>query len=453
MSTMDEKRRMDRRDFLKTVGVGAAGPGLIAPAAGLVTPAAGIGPALRPETRVANTLAQEIPSLCDLCFWRCGILAKVRDGAVVRVEGNPDHPRSQGRLCARGLSGWRQIEDPNRLKFPLLRVGKRGDGNWKRISWDRALDLWATKTQETIRKDGPGSIGLFSHGLSSRFINGFMHHLGNPNRTAPSFGQCRGPRDVGFGLTFGEGPGSPARHDMARSRMIVLLGSHIGENVQTAQVAELAEALSRGARLVVADPRLSVAASKAHRWMNIRPGTDTALVLAWIHVLLTEGTYDREYVARHTIGLTELLREAAPYTPEWAAQVTQIPAKDIVAEAREMARRRPAVMIHCGRFSTWYGNDTQRNRAMAILTALLGAWGRPPALQNQPGAQTLPGATLGPRPERCHRSPRLHPTRSGGPGAHRREPRTEATDPPVATLRGQPRTVPPRIRANPRGHA
>lgn len=382
---MDDKPHMDRRSFLKTVGVGAAAPGL-------VSPAAGIGPSLRPETRVAHGLAQEIPSLCDMCFWRCGILAKVSDGSVVRVEGNPDHPRSQGRLCARGISGWRQLEDPDRLRHPLLRVGKRGEGRWKRISWKRALDLWAEKTQETIGKNGPGSIGLFSHGLSSRFINGFMRHLGNLNRTAPSFGQCRGPRDVGFQLTFGEGPGSPARHDMARSRMVVLLGSHIGENVQTAQVAELAEALGRGARLVVVDPRLSVAASKAHRWMSIRPGTDTALLLAWIHVLLKEGSYDHAYVARHTIGLAELRRAAAPYTPDWAAQVTQLPVQAIVDEAREMARRRPAVMIHCGRFSTWYGNDTQRNRAMAILTALLGAWGSPG------GYYLRSGVKLGPRP-------------------------------------------------------
>ena len=284
------------------------------------------------------------------------------------------------------------LEDPDRLKYPLLRVGERGEGKWKRISWDEALDLWISKTAETIEKHGPGSIGLFSHGLSSRFMNSFMLHLGNPNRAAPSFGQCRGARDVAFDLTFGDGPGSPERHDMGRSKMIVLIGSHIGENVQTGQVAEFSRAIENGARIVAVDPRMSVAASKADRWMKIRPGTDTALLLAWINVLLTENLYDREYVDRHAVGLESLRRSVACYTPEWAAQTTQIPRDAIVAEAREMAARKPGVLIHCGRFSAWYGNDTQRCRAMAILVALLGAWGRP-------GGYYLPSSIeMGPMP-------------------------------------------------------
>ena len=279
------KPGIHRRTLLKVLG---AAP--VSPAAFSAVARADTG--VRRTARVGQEVVEAIPSLCDLCFWRCGILAKVKDGHLLRVAGNPDHPRSRGRLCARGAAGRHTIEDHNRLTYPLLRTGQRGEGKWKRISWDAALDLWAAKTSDTIAKHGAGSIGLFSHGLSSRFLNSFMQHLGAPNRTAPSFGQCRGPRDVGFQLTFGDGPGSPARHDMARSRMIVLFGSHIGENVQTGQVAEFSEALGNGARLVVADPRMSVAASKAHRWLQIRPGTDTALLLAWINLLLAEDRYD-----------------------------------------------------------------------------------------------------------------------------------------------------------------
>jgi len=245
-----------RRAFLKIIGTAPLAPSLLSTEAHART-------GLRRPARLGDDLCEEIPSLCDLCFWRCGILAKVRDGRLLRVAGNPAHPRSRGRLCARGTAGRHIVGDPNRLQHPLRRVGERGEGKWKPIGWDEALDLWASKTQETIAKHGPGSIGIFSHGLSSRFINSFMRHLGTPNRAAPSFGQCRGPRDVGFQLTFGQGPGSPARHDMARSQMIVCIGSHIGENIQTGQVAEFAEAIGNGARLVVADPRLSVAASKA----------------------------------------------------------------------------------------------------------------------------------------------------------------------------------------------
>jgi thiosulfate reductase/polysulfide reductase chain A len=319
---------MKRRTLLKLLGAAAVSPGAFSKKARAKPMDAG----LRRESRVGVEPAVEIPSICDLCLWRCGILVKVRDGRIVRVQGNPDHPRSKGRLCARGNSGRHQVEDPDRLKFPLVRVGERGEGKWKRISWDQALDLWASKTRETILKNGAGSIGI---------------------------------------------SGSPERHDMAQSRMVVLIGCHIGENVQTGQVAEFAEAVDRGARIVVVDPRMSVAASKAHRWLPIRPGTDTALLLAWINVLLAEDLYDREYVKQYTIGLDELRRAVAAYSPQWAAQVTQIPEQIIVEEARHMARLKPAVMIHCGRFSTWYGNDTQRSRAMAILVALLGAWGRP----------------------------------------------------------------------------
>ncbi len=361
---------MKRRELLKALGTAAIAPSIVPTIARAGSPDLG-------KDRTTIEPAEEIPSLCDMCLWRCGILAKVRDGEIIRVRGNPDHPRNKGKLCARGIAGRYQVTDPDRLKYPLLRAGKRGEGKWKRISWDEALDLWASKTAETIEKHGPGSIGLFSHGLSSRFMNAFMLHIGNPNRAVPSFGQCRGPRDVGFELTFGEGPGSPERHDMARSKMIVLVGSHIGENIQTGQVAEFSEAIDNGARLVVVDPRMSVSASKADSWLSIRPGTDTALLLAWINLLLTEELYDKDYIDRYATGLDELRRSVHCYTPDWAADTTQIPRDVIVAEAREMARRKPDVLIHCGRFSAWYGNDTQRSRAMAILVALLGSWGRP----------------------------------------------------------------------------
>ena len=367
---MAQKNAIDRRSCLKIMGSATLVPGLerIGVQQILEDPAPGYTGA-EPD--------EEIASLCDLCFWRCGIKAQVRKGRIIRVRGNPDHPRSRGRLCARGNAGRHQVEDPNRLTVPLRRVGPRGEGRLEPISWDDAMDLWAEKTGQTMKAHGPGSIGVFSHGLSSRFFNALMLHLGNPNRTAPSFGQCRGSRDIGFQLTFGHGPGSPERHDMARSRMIVLLGCHIGENVQTGQVAEFADALDNGAGLVVVDPRMSVAASKANRWLPIRPGTDTALLLTWIHLLLEWKEHDKDYIRTYASGLEELERSVSGYTPEWAAEVTQIPRDDIVAVARYMARCKPGVLIHCGRSGAWYGHDTQRARAAAILTALLGAWGRP----------------------------------------------------------------------------
>ena len=113
-----------------------------------------------------------------------------------------------------------------------------------------------------------------------------MKAFGTPNSAEPAFAQCRGPREVGYALTFGSGLGSPEPVDLEESKLIVLIGSHIGENVFTSQVTAFAEALSRGAKLIVVDPRFSTAASKADWWLPIRPGTDIALLLAWMNVLV-----------------------------------------------------------------------------------------------------------------------------------------------------------------------
>ena len=142
------------------------------------------------------------------------------------------------------------------------------------------------------------------------------------------------------------------------------------------QVQDFAEMVARKADLIVVDPRFSTAASKARTWLPIRPGTDTALLLSWIHVIITEHRYQREYLDQYASGLEELSRSVATYTPEWAAAETGLDADAIRATARRMAAAAPAVMVHPGRHATWYGpDDTHRERAIAILDALLGAWG------------------------------------------------------------------------------
>ena len=139
---------------------------------------------------------------------------------------------------------------------------------------------------------------------------------------------------------------------------------------------EFAEAVSGGATVIAVDPRFSTAASKAKYWLPIRPGTDLALLLAWIHVIIKEKLYDEEYVAKYTSGFAELKKEVEKYTPEWAYPITTIKPNIIRDTAREMARHRPSTIVHPGRHVTWYGDDTQRVRAGAIINALLGSWGR-----------------------------------------------------------------------------
>jgi thiosulfate reductase/polysulfide reductase chain A len=319
---------------------------------------------------------EEIATNCEMCFWRCGVLAEVAGGKVLKLSGNPGHPLTEGRLCARGNAGTSLLYDPDRLKHPLLRTGQRGEGKFRPITWNEALDFFAVRLKELKSKYGPESVAFFPHGVASTWFSTLMRAFGTPNAAEPAFAQCRGPREVGYALTFGQGLGSPEPVDLAESKLIVLIGTHIGENIFTSQVTAFAEGLARGAKLIVVDPRFSTAASKADWWLPIRPGTDIALLLAWINVLIAEGIYDKDYVARYAQGLPELASHIKEFTPEWAETITELPAETIRATARAMGQAKPAVALHPGRHTTWYGDDTQRARAMAILTALLGSWGR-----------------------------------------------------------------------------
>lgn len=354
---------LSRRRFLGT----AAAVGATATAA---------APASHPPGWRAGQRVQKIATYCEMCFWRCGVLASVADGRVVRVEGNPDHPLTQGRLCARGNAGTGLLYDPDRLKYPMLRTGKRGEGQFKRASWDEALDFLAARLEAIRKEHGPEAVAFFPHGIGSRFFGTLLKAYGTPNSAEPSFAQCRGPRDVGYSLTFGQGLGSPEPIDLEESKLVVLVGSHLGENVFTSQVTAFATALSRGARLIAVDPRFSTAAAKADWWLPIRPGTDIALLLGWMHVLITESLYDQPYIAKYADGFAKLAEHVRDFTPEWAASITELPAERIRETARAMGEAKPAVVVHPGRHVTWYGDDTQRARAMAILTALLGSFGR-----------------------------------------------------------------------------
>jgi thiosulfate reductase/polysulfide reductase chain A len=358
---------VSRRQFLGTIAAAGAGTA----AAATVASAQSHPPGWSGTERV-----EKIATTCEMCFWRCGVLASVAGGKVIRLEGNPDHPLTKGRLCARGNAGTRLLYDPDRLKYPLLRTGKRGDGQFKRISWNEALDFLASKLKALAAEHGPESVAFFPHGLSARFFSTLMKAYGTPNSAEPSFAQCRGPREVGYTLTFGRELGSPEPLDLEESKLIVLIGSHLGENVFTSQITAFATALSRGAKVIAVDPRFSTAASKADWWLPIRPGTDIALLLAWMHVLIGEDLCDKEYIARYAQGFKELEAHVREFTPEWAAAITELPAAQIRETARAMGAAKPAVLVHPGRHVTWYGDDTQRARAMAILTALLGSWGR-----------------------------------------------------------------------------
>lgn len=360
---------LSRRRFLQ-IGTGAGVGAAVGSLAG--SPAWGdlLGPA-----RPGDTI-ETIPTYCDLCFWKCGAIAYKKNGRLWKLEGNPADPLSSGRLCPRGTGGVGTHYDPDRLTAPLVRRRDRGDEEWVEVTWDEALAHVADKLRALAREHGPESLAFFSHGIGGNFLKHTFKAFGTPNLVAPSYAQCRGPRDIGFQLTFGEEVGTPERTDIANARCLVLLGSHLGENMHNSQVQEFADAVGSGATVIVADPRFSVAASKAKHYLPVKPGTDLALLLAWMNVLVTEELYDRELIEAHGFGFDSFRAEIALRTPEWAYPITTIDPETIRETAREMARHRPATLVHPGRHVTWYGDDAQRSRAVALLNALLGSWGR-----------------------------------------------------------------------------
>jgi thiosulfate reductase/polysulfide reductase chain A len=362
---------MTRRQFIR---IGAATAGGAAVASGLGTRWWGLDgdPVLDPRTDGDRV----VPSYCELCFWNCGVLAHVKDGRVTKVVGNPHHPLSRGMLCPRGAGATGLLYDPDRLRRPLVRRSKRGEDEFVEVSWDDALGKVAEGLEQVKAKYGPEALALFTHGSGGGWFKHFMKAWGSPNIGAPSYAQCRGPREAAFTLTFGMPLGSPEPIDLRNARVITLIGSHLGENMHNTQVQELADALGRGAQLVVVDPRFSVAASKARYWLPIKPGTDIALLLAWANVLVEERLYDADFVAAQTTGFEELKAHVKDKTPEWAWPITGLRPELIRDSARLIGSARPSSLIHPGRHTVWYGDDTQRERAMAILVALLGSWGR-----------------------------------------------------------------------------
>ena len=319
---------------------------------------------------------KKISTYCDLCFWKCGVMAYVKDGKLWKLEGHPDDPLSNGRLCPRGTGGVGAHYDEDRLKTPLIRKSLRGEEKWVEVTWGEAFDYIAEKMNKIKVEYGPESMALFSHGIGGSFLKHMMHAFGSPNETAPSYAQCRGPREAGFELTFGDIVGSPERTDIQNSKCLVLIGSHLGENMHNTQVQEFSRAVENGASIIVVDPRFSVAAGKAKYYLPIKPGTDIALLLAWMSVIVNEKLYDVDYVEKYGFGFENFAAEVSQYTPEWAYIETGIDPEVIRETAREMARYKPATLIHPGRHVTWYGDDAQRSRAIALLNALMGSWGR-----------------------------------------------------------------------------
>ncbi len=358
-----------RRDFIKISALGIGGATLGAGAFNLLK---GSGAELATTAAFAR-----YPTYCEVCFWKCAGWSYVDEqGKLLKVEGHADDPHCSGRLCPRGTGGIGMYYDEDRLTTPLIRVEENGRQAFRKASWDEALGMVADKMKAIAGSHGPESMALFNHGSSGHYFTHLLKAYGSSNVVAPSYAQCRGPREAGWIATFGTSVGTPEPTDIRDTRCLVLIGSHLGENMHNGQVQEMSDAIDNGADIITVDPRYSTAASKSRYWLPIKPATDLALLLAWIHVIIYEELYDKDYVERYTYGLDRLKQHVRRMTPEWAYGITTIRPEAIRETARLMASAAPATIVHPGRHVTWYGDDSQRSRAIAILNALLGSWGR-----------------------------------------------------------------------------
>ncbi len=355
-----------RRDFLKI-----SGASLGALAVGQMLPIK-VAEAARQAGMLDANGNGYIPTMCEMCVWRCGVRAKVKDGRVVKLEGNPEHPHSLGNLCARGQSGLMNTYDPDRVLTPLIRVGQRGEGKFRQASWEEALDLVASNMQEIKDKYGPEAM-IFSstHNLSQVQFENLLNAYGSPNYgTQRSL--CFNAMIVANQMTYGME--EPFRN-YGGLKYLILTGRNLMEAISTSETSILSHAIDKGLKVVYIDPRFTKTAAKSADWCAIRPGTDLAFHLALLNVIISEDRYDHDFVEKYTVGFDQLAEEVQPYTPEWAAPITDIQADVIRRIAREFSDAAPNALAHNGWRTSNFENSFQTQRAITCLNALVGNWG------------------------------------------------------------------------------
>ncbi len=325
----------------------------------------------RYEAILDGKLDGYVQSACLQCVGNCGISVYVEKGRAVSIEGNLLDPNNQGRLCAKGQAGLAQVYDPERNRYPVERVGERGGGQWRRISWKAALTKIATRLRGLRLAGRPERLVFYGgRNMMSGYTTRFAHAFGTPNHFNHD-SLCANSRTVACSVSMGEGwPLADYRH----ARYILLLGTNRFEtNLPYLGGAwRLAEALENGAKLVVVDPRFNLTAAKAHRWLPITPGTDGALVMGMIHTIVEENLYDRDFVAEWTEGFPEFVARVLPsHSPEAMAPLCGVAAETIREVARDFAGTQPAVADWL-RGVCAHQNGFQTSRAVLTLNALVG---------------------------------------------------------------------------------
>ena len=310
---------------------------------------------------------------CTFCPLYCGVLVHVEDGRIVKVEGNPEHPTSQGFICERNHLAINWLYHPDQLMHPLKRTGDRGEGKWQRVTWDEAMDEIASKLKGIREKHGPEALGAFEgtargneYWPRARFFSLF----GSPHNVFAPGVVCDCCKMVMSRAVAGDIFSVSA--DYERANCTVLWGNNFAESFHKVWATMTKQKRERGAKLISIDPRRTKSAEAADIHLQLRPGTDGALAMGWLNVIINEELYDRDFVERWTVGFDKLKERVQEYPVERVAEITRLTPEDIIESARMYATVKPACIPN-GVSSDHLGlNGMRVEQARVILRAITG---------------------------------------------------------------------------------
>ena len=324
-----------------------------------------------------------VPTLCSMCGpgANCGIYAFEKDGLFTRVAGMKESPVNEGSLCVKGLASPQWVYSPDRLKYPMKRIGEKGEGKFERISWDEAIRIIGDKLKEQKEKYGPETLAMLSPAKRtySEFLYRFLIAHGSPNYGHS--GICFMQRAFAFSYTVG---GGLMGCDYENGDVIIIWARQpIYSGPATKSSKNLRKAKKRGAKIIAIKPSSEPDVKFADIWMPVRPGTDAALALAMLHVVVKEKLIDKDFVTNWCYGYDKLVDHVQKYTPEWAEEITGIPSQQIIDVTRLYATtKRAGIDLGNGIEHTPSSNNVIR--AVGILIAITGHLDRP-------GGNILPG--------------------------------------------------------------
>ena len=311
-----------------------------------------------------------IKSHCRMCHGGCGVLVYTKNGRVAKIAGDPDCPINHGTLCSKGLASTQLVYHPDRLTYPVRRIGPKGSGKWQRISWDEALDAIAERMLDYKERFGAESIVLgYGTGRENEaVIYRFANLLGTPNvLTAGHF--CYGPRIATSIITCGTNPIVDYEN---HPKCIMVWGNNLViSNPDCYKGEPFSVSLNAGAKLIAVDPRLTRIAARADVWLQLRPGTDTALALGMLNVIVNEELYDKDFVEKHVYGWEPFVKRVNEYPVGKVAEITWVPEEKIRQAARLFATTRPAA-IQWGVAIEQQTTCADNNRALMALMGITG---------------------------------------------------------------------------------